>query len=173
MSEITPVPSNSNMSRTSSARVFGGKFADLTSNVLVQHNLHNHAVVMNVMSAYSNVRILELSVFPVLLPAARDFNVNLYVGWGHCEHTAPENVAQLAQLPCFKVYSSSDQGFGGEPLVCEFDMSIVDQLKPIPLEGGRPKLFAVAITSSKERISVAELFFRVKVQVDGYDIVFA
>jgi len=175
MSEITPAPSNSNLARTPSARVFGGKFPDLAFGRMVKHNLHAQPVIMNALSAYSNARLLELSVTAVLAPVAGDFNLNVYLGWGHCEHSDPDGIGQMAQLPYFRVYSSCGQGLVGEPLVCEFDMSITDKLKPVPLEGGRPCLFARVVGSPDltEKGPVVELFFRAKINVGGYDIVFA
>nr|QQG34679.1 CP [Liriodendron tulipifera tymovirus 1] len=177
--ENTPPPSDSGKNVADmSTRVFGGRFADLKTGIVVKHNVHDHGVMANVTDAFAEVEILNLSAFVVVSPGAMSSNVTVYLGWGHCEHSAPRDIAGMAQLPNFKVYHFSNGNISStdeSSLICSFSNSVSKFLKPIQLYGGRPSLFAYAQMIDEDGKLVnsvaAQLFYRATVRTSGADIV--
>lgn len=174
----TPSPSVSVGDRDPCRRLFGGRFPDLMTNVVVKHNISDQPVVRNAFVGVAFAKLEHLHVFVVPAMAVEDLSVNIYLGWGHSEHSMPVDIGQLSQLPSFRVisYGKTDV-LGSRELNCDFSQAVVPQLKPVLLEGGRPSLYcfaeAVDNTGKPVKAVVARLFFRATLVTSGFDITFA
>nr|QED94455.1 coat protein [Prunus yellow spot-associated virus]QED94456.1 coat protein [Prunus yellow spot-associated virus]QED94457.1 coat protein [Prunus yellow spot-associated virus] len=177
--EHTPPSSVSGDSAGMSVRTFGGKFANVTAGTIVKFNVHDHPAVSAITRAFGKVEVLDLHAFAIPLTSVSGSQVQISLGWGHCEHAMPSSLAEMAQLPVFEVWSfagGNSLASPGNRIVCKFDNSICSQIKPVALEGGRPSLYVLASGHSDEGKALAgalaQVFFRISVKVIGSDIIF-